>query len=71
MTCDILLDVGGTGIKGSVVTNGEIHLPYAEFPAHASESRDVLAKHERDYSRFKRQHPRSTGRYGFPGSIRL
>lgn len=45
MTCDILLDVGGTGIKGSVVTNGEIHLPYAEFPAHASESRDVLAKH--------------------------
>ena len=45
MTCDVLLDVGGTGIKGSALARGEIRLPYAEFPSRAGEPCEALAGH--------------------------
>lgn len=43
--CDVLLDVGGTGIKGAAVENGALPSEYREFPARSGEPGDVLLAH--------------------------
>ena len=51
MSVDLLLDVGGTGIKGAACPRGGPPGPLREFPAHANADRAALLRHFSDILR--------------------